>query len=62
MDIERLIRTKLAQGKASGLCVSFDSTDGTYRATATFATIKERDEEIDRLEWLGRNPKIEGAQ
>lgn len=59
MDVESIIRGKLEQRKADGLCVSFDSDCKTYRCTQTFATIKERDRHIDVYEYIGRNPRIE---
>ena len=64
MNIEAMIAAAHAKRLASGLVVSFDRTTpeetAEYgRATAAYATVKERDEEIDRFEWLGLNPRIE---
>jgi hypothetical protein len=66
MNIEAMIAKVHAKRLAAGLVVSFDRTTpeetAVYgRATAAYATVKERDEQIDRLNWLGRNPRIEVA-
>jgi hypothetical protein len=67
MTTEDLIAKVHAKRKAAGLCVSFDRetpelTAELGRTTGTYATIKDRDERIDELKWLGRNPRIEGLQ
>ncbi len=59
-----LIAKQLAKRRAAGLFVSYDrttpeETSAYGRATIAFANVKERDEELDRLNWLGRNPRIE---
>jgi hypothetical protein len=59
-----LIAKQIAKRRAAGLFVSYDRTTpeetAAYaRATIAFASVKERDEELDRLAWLGRNPRIE---
>ena len=64
MNIQDIIHTAQAARKAAGLVVSFDRTTpeetAAYgRATHAFADAKARDEEIDRLTWLGRNPRVE---
>ena len=66
MNVESMIAKAHAKRLAAGLVVSFDritpeETAAYGRATAAYATVKERDEEIDRLVWLGRNPRIEGT-
>lgn len=62
MNIEDRITKILAERKAAGLCVSFDSEDKTWRPSRTFATIADRDAGLARLTKQGRNPKVEGAQ
>lgn len=64
MDVSVLVAKHYAARKAFGLVISFDrstpeETAELGRATAAYATEQERIEEFDRLEWLGRNPKVE---
>ena len=59
MDIESLIRSKLASGKANGLCVSWDSKCGKQRIITTFGNEKRRDEFMAHYQKIGRNPRIE---
>lgn len=62
MPLDEKLKAVQAARKAEGLVISFDRAPEHAhfgRATAAFATVKERDEEIDRLIWLGRNPRIE---
>jgi hypothetical protein len=64
MTTTDLIMAIQAKRRAAGLVVSFDREDPEVqaeigRATAAYANVKERDEEFDRLNWLGRNPRIE---
>ena len=59
MNIEALVAKHYASRKASGLVVSFDREYGEGRATAAYATTKERDERMDVLAWRGKNPRVE---
>ncbi len=59
MDIENLIRTKIAQRKAAGLSVSFDGNEPGSRPIRTFATEADRDAGLARLTAQGRNPRVE---
>lgn len=64
MNMEALIAAQYAKRKTAGLVISFDretpeATAEYGRATAAYGSIKQRDERIDALEWLGRNPRIE---
>jgi hypothetical protein len=64
MNTEDLIAKVHATRKAAGLRISFDRetpelTAELGRTTGTYASIKDRDERIDELNWLGRNPRIE---
>lgn len=62
MNIDQIIAAQYAKRLAAGLVVSFDGEPGEPRCTAAYATIKERDEQIDAFNWLGKNPRIEVAQ
>lgn len=64
MDIDAFVAKHYAKRMALGLVVSFDREDeetqaSLGRATAAYATTKERNEQMDVLTWLGRNPRIE---
>ncbi len=64
MDVDGFVAAIYAKRRAAGLVISFDREDMAVqaeigRATAAYANTKERDEQIDRLTWLGRNPRIE---
>lgn len=64
MDVDLVVKTAYAKRKALGLVVSYDRPDAEAqtkygRATAAFASIQERKEQMDRFAWLGLNPRIE---
>jgi len=64
MDVAAFVAAQYARRRAAGLVLSFDREDAATqaelgRATSAYATRKERDEDFDRLTWLGRNPRIE---
>ena len=66
MNIDSVVRAAHAKRQAAGLVISFDrttpeATTAYGRATMACATEQQRIEEFDRLNWLGRNPRVEVA-